>query len=682
MKKFCNKKVYFISFLICIIIVYFFSILLFGNKNLTLINKPYSDLLKEKPRLQDDFYDSINYKYLSKNNIKDDEHAWYYMYTDSQELIKKEKYKIIDTILNKCGTYNENSINNKICIFYDSYNDKNKDKLVKKELDTYINLINNTKTIDEYIETVLNINRKLSIGILVNPMIDFQPSNLKQPYFSLSNIYYDYDIANSEYYSLDSYEQEKNKLMKYDVSLLKLYGYSENDTYKMINNIHSMYKEVARFSIKSSKILDKGYKLYSIVELQNKLDNLDLNLIIQKYNDIYIDGKILVNDLNQLVAIDKYLVKDNLNTLKEYAIFRIITEYAEYLGDEFYKLNVEFEKTFKGEEIIYDNDKEFMYELIYSLFQDTIVNEFAKKHFTIEEKRFYTELIKEEIKTFENRINEEEWLSDSSKLSALDKMSKMKYTVGVPDNLVYTENSYNISNNNSYLSNIININKVIYSEYNKQYRNGNILYHLIDPLVQNAYYEANTNSINILLGMIYSYKVTLNLDVSNLDNHFYELLGTAGVTIGHELTHALDSNGSKYDSNGNYVNWWSDKDKENFDKLNIDVVKYFNNYNQFGSQTLGENIADLGGMALVMDVAKKRNTSSSNYKKIFEYYALDWCSQKTPVMRANLLYGDEHSPDKNRVNAILSSVEEFYSVYFIKESDDMFIPEKDRVSVW
>ena len=363
-------------------------------------------------------------------------------------------------------------------------------------------------------------------------------------------------------------------------------------------------------------------------------------------------------------------------------IYKFADEYAEYLGDEFYKLNVEFDKTFKGEEIIYDNDKEFMYELIYSLFQDTIVNEFAKKHFTIEEKRFYTELIKEEIKTFENRINKEEWLSDSSKLSALDKMSKMKYTVGVPDNLVYTENSYTISNNNSYLSNIININKVIYSEYNKQYRNGNILYHLIDPLVQNAYYEANTNSINILLGMIYSYKVTLNLDVSNLDNHFYELLGTAGVTIGHELTHALDSNGSKYDSNGNYVNWWSDKDKENFDKLNIDVVKYFNNYNQFGSQTLGENIADLGGMALVMDVAKKRNTSSSNYKKIFEYYALDWCSQKTPVMRANLLYGDEHSPDKNRVNAILSSVDEFYSVYFIKESDDMFIPEKDRVSVW
>jgi predicted metalloendopeptidase len=136
----------------------------------------------------------------------------------------------------------------------------------------------------------------------------------------------------------------------------------------------------------------------------------------------------------------------------------------------------------------------------------------------------------------------------------------------------------------------------------------------IDYLEQNAYYEANTNSINILLGIIYSYKTTFNIDVNNLDTSYYKLLGTIGFTIGHELSHALDSNGSKYDGNGNYINWWTEEDLNNFNKLNIAVVKYYNNYNQFGTATLGENIADLGGMAIVMDIAKSRGATENDYK--------------------------------------------------------------------
>ena len=90
MKKYCNKKNIFIASLALIIIIYFISILIFGNKNVTLINQPYDNLLKKQPRLQDDYYDNINYKYLSKNKLKEDEEFWYYMYNDASESIKKE----------------------------------------------------------------------------------------------------------------------------------------------------------------------------------------------------------------------------------------------------------------------------------------------------------------------------------------------------------------------------------------------------------------------------------------------------------------------------------------------------------------------------------------------------------------------------------------------------------------
>ena len=124
------------------------------------------------------------------------------------------------------------------------------------------------------------------------------------------------------------------------------------------------------------------------------------------------------------------------------------------------------------------------------------------------------------------------------------------------------------------------------------------------------------------------------------------------------------------------------EDLEAFNKLNISVVKYYNNFEQFGSSTLGENIADLGAMRLIMDIAKLKKANDSDYKKIFENYALDWCSQMTPYANAYLLYNDVHSPNKNRTNAVLSSTDEFYKVYDIKETDDMFIAKKDRVFVW
>jgi len=680
--KINKKRIYLICSLVLVVVIYFVCLLCFGNHDNTILNKPVSDVLKNQPRLQDDYYNHINYKYLSTNQLDEDEDSWYYMYSDSLEMINKEKKAIIDNILNNCNNHVVGSVNDKICTFYYSYKNNSSEDTIKKEIDYYINLVNSTKSVDEYITTVLNINKELSMGLLVNPSINFMPTNLKQPYFTLNEITYDYDVTKSEYYSLDMYEQEFNKLKKYDVEILKEYGYKDNEAYKMVNDIQSMYKEIARFSIKSDKLIDKGYKVYNINQLQNELKVLNLTSIVQKYSDIYTyDGNILVADINQLKAIDTYLTNDNLSILKNYAIMRILTEYSQYINDDFYKINNDFEEDINGIAEEFESEDELIYHYIYLLFQDTITSEFSKRNFTEQEKQFYTKLVLEEIETFKTRIMSEQWLTEKTKMSALDKMQKIKYTVGVPEQFVYAENNYVVSKENSYLKNIININQSMNSEYNRQYKLGNIMYG-IDYLEQNAYYEANTNSINILLGIIYSYKTTFNIDVNNLDASYYKLLGTIGFTIGHELSHALDSNGSKYDGNGNYINWWTEEDLNNFNKLNIAVVKYYNKYNQFGTATLGENIADLGGMAIVMDIAKSRGATENDYKTIFEHYALDWCSQSTPYYRVNQLYYDVHSPDKNRVNAVLSSTEEFYSVYDIIKSDDMYVSNENRVSVW
>ena len=684
-RKMKNKKLVNLFIILGIVtILYIISIFIFGNKEKTLVNNPISSVLTSQPRLEDDFYDYVNYKYLSTDQLAGNEVYWNLNITEAGKKIKEEKKEIINEILDKCGTYNNNSINNKICIFYNSYKESKNSNKVKEELDKYIDLINSSQNIEQYLNNIYKLDYDLSMDIVINPSINFVPSNLKQPYFTLDFLTYDYNLNASEIYTDENNAQKKNLLSKYDTKILTLYGYSLNEANKMTNNVQKMYEYISRYAIRSDKLHsgDKGYDVYTKSEINSQLNNIKIDDFIKYYEDLYDENsKILVVSINQLKSMDEYLSNDNLDTLKYYAIIKLLTNYSEYINYDFYKLNVEYYEEINNYFGTNDTEEDYIYSVIYKFFSDTIANEFVKRNFTDYEKKFYTDLITEEIDAYKVRIMDEDWLSEDTKKEALKKMENMKYTVLISDNLVYVENNYRFSNE-SYLTNIINATNNKNKEICKQYKNGNIMYSSIDYLEQNAYYTPLTNSINILSGWAYSSKVALNLNSTNLEDNYYNILGSLGFVIGHELSHALDSTGSKYDEDGNRVNWWTEEDAKNFNKLNINVVKYYNKYNQFGSTTLGENIADLGAMSIVLQIAENKNATKEDYKKIFENYALSWCSQKTPYYEFLLLTSDEHSPDKNRVNAVLSSTDKFYEIYDIKENDDMYVTKENRVSVW
>lgn len=677
-----NKKIYIIVSLILFVILYTISILVFGIKDNTIINKPVSNLLTKQPRLEDDFYDYVNYKYLSENHLDDDTEQWMYLYSDAGKKIKEEKKNIINTILNKCDSYKEGSINNKICIIYNNYNESKNNNKNKEDIDKYINQINNLQTLDEYLNYIYKLDYDLSEDIVTNVGIYFQPSNYKKPYFTMNLLSYDYGVTDKDYYNNDDYIQELNKFKKYDINILTTYRYTESEANKMVESVQNMYKEISRFAINSIKLEDKGYKIYKKDELQSMLKNIKIDNITKYYSNLY-NGKdnILVTDINQLLSMDEYLKEENLNTLKNYAILKILTDYSKYINDEFYTINSKFENDMSGNLNYVEEKDDIIYEIIYEIFTDTITNEFANKNFSKSEKTYYTNLVKEELNAFKERILKEDWLTDTTKKEALKKIDNMKYTIGVPDELIYTEKQYNYGENSSFIDNIINSKNVFYNEMNSQYKKGNISYGIIDSLEQNAYYLPDDNSINILLGEIYTAKLAFGLS-DDLDKDYYKILGSLGFTIGHELSHAFDSSGSKYDENGNFIDWWTKEDKEKFNQLNNKVIKYYNQYNQYGSQTLGENIADLGGMSLVIQLAENKNASTDNYKELFETYTLSWCTQELPYIKVYLLNSDEHSPNKNRVNAVLSSTNKFYEIYGIKENDKMFKPIEDRVSVW
>ncbi len=680
------KKLLLIIMLLILIGVYLISYKYFGNKEITKVNSPVSTVLTSCPRLEDDFYDYINYDYLSTDKLNEDEISHYAI--DRTEKIEDEKDIIINELL-----ANNNDIGNKISSLYKSYMDNTEEKSIK-ELNKYIDKMTKSNNIEEFVNNAIDVNYELSTDILFSPNVLYNFRGESKKYFGLDLITYDWDNTIA-YYTISDYEPVVRMYKKYDVQLLKKYGYSSNEAIEIVEKVQKMYEEISKFSeINQMNLLEDGYKVYDIEELQKDLKNIPLDTLVKHYKEFCNSkNEILVVDINQLKQIDNYLKEDNLEILKDYATLKILTYYSKYISEDYYKIYYDYMFESKNYDPLRSHyymkkedysKEEIAYKQIYLFFKDTITEQFANKYFTKEQKDFYTKLIEDEIENYKLRIEKEEWLSDKTKEKALAKMEKMSYTVGIPEKFVKVENNYKINENSSYISNVINMEEELKKEEMRQYQKGNIMYNneMFDQLTVNAFYMPNNNSINLLLGYIYSLTDSQNLGTTNLEDNYYKILGSIGVTIGHELSHALDTNGCQYDEYGIYINWWTKEDEYNFNKLTGKVVKYYDKYNQFGDITLSENIADLGGMAIVLQIAERKNATNEEYKEIFTAYAMNWASQFTSIYKEFLFMEDNHSPAKNRANAVLSTLEKFYEVFKITENDGMYVAPDNRVSVW
>ena len=215
------------------------------------------------------------------------------------------------------------------------------------------------------------------------------------------------------------------------------------------------------------------------------------------------------------------------------------------------------------------------------------------------------------------------------------------------------------------------------------------------PQTINAYYNPMANEIVFPAGILQA--PFFDPEASDAENY-----GGIGVVIGHEMTHGFDDQGRNFDSDGNMINWWTPEDTEAFANMTQGLVKQFDavevlpGLNANGQYTLGENIADQGGLRIAMtaflDAQKKKGVDiTSEEAKIDGYdpiqvfymnYANLWANNIRPEEMRSLTTGDVHSLGKNRVNVTLRNIAPFFSAFGIKEGDKMFRPETERVVIW
>ncbi|EEK17619.1 peptidase family M13, partial [Porphyromonas uenonis 60-3] len=360
-----------------------------------------------------------------------------------------------------------------------------------------------------------------------------------------------------------------------------------------------------------------------------------------------------------------------------------------YLSDDFVQANFDFySKTLSGIKEMHPRWRRAV-NLLNGTLGEALGEVYVKKYFPEEAKERMKTMVSNLQSALKDRISQLKWMSDETKQKAIEKLSNFTVKIGYPDKWKdYSQ--LNISEDKSFVD---NVRSAIQFEHDF---NMSELGQPVDrsrwymnPQEVNAYYRTSTNEICFPAGILQPPFFNINAD----DAVNY---GAIGVVIGHEMTHGFDDQGSEFDAVGNMHNWWTEADKQNFktstERLaqQYSKIKVNDHLNADGHLTLGENIADQGGL-LVSYLALQKQLNGKKVDKIdgftpaqrfFIGYARIWGQNITPEEEVRLTKIDTHSLGNNRVNQALKNIDAFYEAFNVQPGDPMYIAPEERVLVW
>jgi putative endopeptidase len=477
---------------------------------------------------------------------------------------------------------------------------------------------------------------------------------------------------------------------QYIQTMLTLSGMPATDAGTAASAIFTMETELARSHRKLEDLRDpyKNYNKMTLLSLNKLTPSFQWEPYLNTYGIAKLDT-VIVGQPEFYQALNQQLTKTPLTTWKTYLRFNLLSDMAGYLPDAYGQASFDFNKQFSGAKLrkarwkrVIQAEENAMGELMGKYYVNTFFNEKAKAR--------YTKMVADVKAALRNRIERLTWMSDSTKQKAYEKLNTMKSKVGYPDTWK-DFSGMNISNT-SYVINYMNSRQWWHAyEIAKIGKPVNRDEWSMYPQTYNAYYNPSNNEIVLPAGI---FTIPGYLDEEVDDAVVYGYGGAS--TIGHEITHGFDDEGRQFDAQGNLKSWWSASDEETFRKRADVMVRQFDafepikGYHINGKATLGENIADLGGILLGYEAFTqtnqfKENKSIAGYtpaQRFFMGYALGWLGHTREEQLKNYLMTDVHSPAKYRVNGPFSSVEPFYQAFQVNPAHKLYLPDTLRVRIW
>lgn len=616
----------------------------------------------------DDFYYEVNQKELIEDKIQEGEYS-YSRFSEAQERSDSLVLEVIDELA---------SSNSDIGILTSQVmNDDFKKGSGLGKLEEYILRVYASYDIDSFIENAIMVENDLGVSVFSNVVVSQDYMN------NDTNMVYFYPLtfvmgSNSYYYNDDDYMTYLAYLKRSVVEFFVAYGMSIEEARERAFRLISFYVDIANHSLKSDDYIEieSYYHPVNLSELMGIYTKFDM----EKYLDlrgIVGEEKYSVVDMGQYTYMNEVLIDSNLDVLKDYVFIQILSGYANYLSDEYLDVVIKFQNSLTGGEVDRDEYlKDLKVSLISNLFLEEVNDLYDERIGSLKREEQLLGMVDDIKDYYVDRLLEVDFLSSGTKKKAIQKIENIQVYLGAEKG--EDVSSYDIDGNCSFVDNMIVLNREVYLKMLDRLNSDDIRYEVYEYQV-NAYYNPLRNIIQVPKSVFYLYDDT---------SDYYELLGSIGMIIAHEMTHAIDTEGSKFDYLGNMVNWWTDEDRRNFEKRAAKVRDYYSSFEVIegryidGDATLSENIADLGAVHAIVEVARKHGASRDDYKELFTSYAKLWMSQEKEEYLKLLLLQDSHSPNKYRVNAVLSSIDCFYDVYHINYFSDMYRSKDERVMVW
>lgn len=647
------------------------------------------DFLDTEIRPEKDFYQFVNGGWIKNTEIPSDRSTW----GSFHELAQKTDEKNINLLIT--SRTKEEGISNKATMLYDSGMDAGR---IEKEKISYLQKI--IKDIRHEIE-------KSNYGLLLGRLMTKGLSGIihfsVHPDLGDSHIYAAYlepgtqGLPDRDFYleQDDKAEEIRRHYVKYITRLFHVelhYGLEEAE--KISQDILNLEKDLAAhmLSKEDRRQLDKLYNPHSPEDLINLIPLINWNEFFQAM-EIVVPERIIVTEPEYFRFLNHYLQNVSSEIIEYYLTFLAIHHAAPFSHASLENLHFDlFHKQLEGVEQMKPR-KERVVKIVNQSLGDALGQLFVSKYFPSSAKNSAIEMVGDIIAAFNNRIQHLTWMSPPTKIIALEKLTSLKVKIGYPDKWKDYENLdiRTSDQGGHYIENLIRI-----AEWNFK-RDTQRIQQEVDrdewfmaPQVVNAYYNPMFNEIVFPAAILQPPFFDWEADAAV--NY-----GGIGAVIGHEITHGFDDQGSRFDKDGNLQEWWTPEDRESFQELTQRLVNQFDKYFPFddlplnGAFTLGENIADLGGLSVAYDALQlyyERHGKPepidgfSAEQRFFMSWATVWRTKTRPEALRHQIKTDPHPPGMYRAVAAPSNMNSFYDAFNIDPESPWYRRQEDRIEIW
>ncbi len=496
-------------------------------------------------------------------------------------------------------------------------------------------------------------------------------------------------LPNREYYFDESNERIRKKYIEYMTNAFALFGFENPEG--MANSVFKFEIRMAETMMKPAelRIPENTYNPMDIKEIDKMIPFLDIENIASKYAGNNKIDKIIVGQPKHFESISRIIEDESFETIKNYLTWNYINHYAPYMDEKMVAINFDFYgTTLSGVREMKPMNERAIEEMTNKAVKTALAKEFVARHFSEEAKQKVNTMVDNLLAVYETRINNLEWMTDETKTEALKKLHAIGRKLGYPDKWKHLDGLK--IQKDKYIANIDACNRFSYNENMTKLgkpvdrEEWGMPAHLV-----NAYYHPLLNEIAFPAGIMQA----PFFDVNAEDAVNY---GGIGMVIGHEFTHGFDDMGSKFAADGSFTNWWSEEDRTNFEERTERLGKTFSNFCPIEGHcvnpdlTMGENIADLGGITMAyyayattkeFKKGEKRD-GFTPAQRFFLAYAQLWKVNYTDAELKKRIATDPHSPGKYRVNGPLMNSPEFFDAFNVKEGDAMRKNEKEISKIW